>query len=293
MVSRAAAQEIADRHWIACDRAIGVVTRFVPPSDREIAPELLIETAELGWWYVALQPGPELVCILITDVDLIGANHRVQLPDRWHAAFNATKHVRALCAGAKLIEGPRIVRADTGFLWPNKGPAWCAVGDAAFASDPLSGDGVVRGLSGAIDAARDIDRKLVEPKDFTRAASLIEPRIPAYLDRRMQYYRMEQRWPNALFWKRRHALDWASAPISLHPRAMLVASGTELDMSAIAPIEGLIPPRALRSLLERCNSPHPAHEVLGWLRAMAPLGDRRLLVALQELVARGSLCVHE
>lgn len=289
----ASARGVTDRNWIACDRAIGVVTRFVPPSDQEFTPELLIETAEIGWWYIALQPGPELVCILLTDIDLIGANHRTQLPDRWQTAFDATKHVRALCAGAKVTEGPRIVRADTGFLWPNKGPAWCAIGDAAFASDPLSGDGVMRGLSGAIDAARDIDTKLAAQRDSTPAPSVLDPRIPAYLDRRMRYYRMEQRWPNALFWKRRHALDWASAPITLDPRLMLVASGTELDMSAIAAIEGLIPPRALRTLLERCRKPHPAHEVLGWLRSIAPLGDRRLLVALQELVARGPLRLHE
>jgi flavin-dependent dehydrogenase len=286
----AGARRFAERHWVACDRAVGVVMRLSPPVGRELVPELLIETAELGWWYVALQPGPVLLCVLLTDADLIGTNHRAELPSRWQSALDATQHVRALCADAKPIDGPRIVRADTGFLMPNHGRAWRAVGDAAFASDPLSGDGIARGLSDAIETARMVDEYLAGKEAAAHeSAQTIDKRIPAYLDRRGQYYRMEQRWPEALFWKRRHAIDWKSAPITLDPRAVLRSEGGEPDVHALAPIEGFIPPRVIRAALERCRNPSPAHEVLGHLRTMAPLGDRRLLVALQELVSRGVL----
>jgi flavin-dependent dehydrogenase len=286
----AGARGFPERHWVACDRAVGIVTRLSPPPDREFAPELLIETVELGWWYVALQPGPVLLCVLITDADLIGANHRAELPFRWQSAFETTAHVRALCAEAKIIDGPRIVRADTGFLLPNHGRGWRAVGDAAFATDPLSGDGIARGLADALETARSVDETLAS-NDGAPDGPLpsMDKRVPAYLDRRQQYYRMEQRWPNALFWTRRHAVDWQSAPILLDPRAYLRSSGSDPDVFTIAPIEGFVPPRILRALLERYKTAIPAHEALGYLRSIAPLGDRRLLMALQELVSRGLL----
>ena len=288
----AGARGFSGRHWVACDRAVGIVTRFMPPQDREFAPELLIETAEIGWWYVTVQPGPILLCVLLTDFDLIGANRRSELPLRWQAAFDDTHHVRALCANALPIDGPRIVRADTGFLLPNHAPRWRAVGDAAFASDPLSGDGITRGLSHAIDTARTVDEILAGKNSTLHESSpIIDKRIPAYLDRRQQYYRIEQRWPDALFWKRRHAIDWQSAPITLEPRVVLRSDGGIPDIHAIAPMEGFIPPRILQATLERCRKPIPAHEILAALRSMAPLGDRRLLVALQELVSRGFLVV--
>ncbi len=55
------------------------------------------------------------------------------------------------------------------------------------------------------------------------SAPSIDKRILAYLDRRQQYYRIERRWPDALFWKRRHAIDWQSAQIKLDPRILLRA----------------------------------------------------------------------
>lgn len=286
----AGTRRLGERLWVWCDRAVGIVARLLPPADREFAPELLIESAEIGWWYVAPQPGPVLLCVLLTDADSSVAKDRADLPIRWRAAMNATHHVRALCAEATIADGPRIVRADTGFLWPNHGRAWCAVGDAAFASDPLSGDGIARGLSSALETAQKVDALLDRNDAFMdERPQQLDPKIPAYLDRRTQYYRMEQRWPEALFWKRRHAIDWKSVPITLDPRIVLRAATSEPDIHALAPMEGVIPPRVLHATLERCTKPSPAHEILQQLRVLAPLGDRRLLVALQELVARGFL----
>jgi hypothetical protein len=52
-----------------------------------------------------------------------------------------------------------------------------------------------------------------------------------------------------------------------------------------------LPPRAIRAALELLRAPQPAHVVLARLRLEAPLGDRRLLVGLEELVACGALTV--
>jgi hypothetical protein len=50
-----------------------------------------------------------------------------------------------------------------------------------------------------------------------------------------------------------------------------------------------VPPRAIASALAVVRGPTPAHVVLAALREAAPLGDRRLLVGLQMLVAAGAL----
>lgn len=107
----------------------------------------------------------------------------------------------------------------------------------------------------------------------------------------MRYYQMEQRQPEALFWKRRHAIDWHAAPSALDPRVMLRTVQAEPDIHALAPDESLVRPRVLRAKQECCAHPTPAHEVRGRMRTVAPLGDRRVLVALQELVSRGMLAV--
>lgn len=286
----AGARWFSERRWIACDRAIGVVTRLDLPKNREFEPELLIETAEIGWWYVALQPGPSLLCVLMTDIDLIGANHRSELLGRWRAAFDASHHVRELCADSTVLDGPRIVRADTGFSFPHRGFGWRCIGDAAFASDPLSGDGIARGLSDAIAAVKEIDSFLEGNAPRSPNSDIdVDKRIPKYLDTRARYYRMEKRWSDSLFWKRRQGIDWQSADIALDPRTVLRVSDLEIDSQTIASVEALIPPRVIRMTLEQCKKPRAAHELLAFVRAAFPMENRRLLIALQELVATGIL----
>ena len=107
------------------------------------------------------------------------------------------------------------------------------------------------------------------------------------LERRARYYAVELRFADARFWMRRHGIDWEGAPITLDPRWILRWHGVEPDPAAIAPVEKLLPPRAIRSLLDRLRRPAPPHEALGALRDAAPLGDRRVLVGLQMLVEGG------
>ncbi|MRG92741.1 FAD-dependent oxidoreductase [Polyangium spumosum] len=278
------------RRWVACDRAIAIALRMTPPAGRDVEPELLIESAEEGWWYVAPQPGQRLLFVLVTDADLVGAAYRPEPLERFRAALERTRHVRGLFEGCTIEEPPRVARADTGMLVPGRGARWCAVGDALVAGDPLSGDGVSRGIRSAIEAAADIDRALVEGADVLPApATDVAAFLEGHLDRRARYHEMEARFPEALFWKRRQPFDWRSAPITLDPRVILQWNGREPDPRAIASIEALVPPKALASTLDFLRTPRPAHEALAALRSAAPLGDRRLLLGLQALAVVGIL----
>jgi flavin-dependent dehydrogenase len=277
----ATAQLEPQRAWLSFDRQIALVGRV--PS-RASDPELLLEASEDGWWYAVPQPDGTLLVALLTDGDLAGP--REERASRLLSALAKTHHVRRLVDGTEFSGPPAVVRADTGFLVPDCGPGWRAVGDAAMGGDPLAGDGVERALRSALEAAPSIEREL-DAAPFTPAPSQA-PRIEAYLTARAAYYAVERRWPESLFWKRRRPIDHRRAEIWLAPEALLRSTGRDHDESAMAPAEALLPRRALSAAL---SSPGPAHKVLTTLKRAAPLDDRRLLVGLQVLVESGLLDV--
>jgi flavin-dependent dehydrogenase len=146
------------RRWLALDRQVAIVARL--RGARELGWELLLEAVEDGYWYSVPQPGGVLVAALVTDSDLAFAGGRAGLAGRFVTALARTRHTAARCAGMTPESAPWVVRADSGRLLPEHGPGWSAVGDAAFASDPLTGNGVARALREAEDAAVRVDADL-------------------------------------------------------------------------------------------------------------------------------------
>jgi flavin-dependent dehydrogenase len=286
----ATARALPGLRWLAVDRQVAVSTRTAPaPAPLGLAhSELLVEASEDGWWYSAPQPDGQLVVALITDADLVPAGGRSTLPLRLQAALERTQHTRARsCALPVDPAAIRVVRADSGRLLPDRSPGFCAVGDAAMCVDPLAGNGVARALSSALDAVPAIDAAL----DGAPARTTAGDPFLEYLDRRASYYRMEPRWPDALFWARRRTPDHRQVPLTLLPTALLRVAEARPSRERLAPVEALLPPRAITKLLAALAVPRPAHEAMGVLRETAPVGDRRLLVGVQMLVERGVLAL--
>ena len=282
--SAASARLEAGRTWLSFDRQIAVVLRMPLLPERALEPELLLESCEEGWWYAVPQPDRTLLLTLLTDADLAGP--REQHLQHALKALERTVHVARLAgeAGPPGTE-PITARADTGFLVPDRGPGWRALGDAALGGDPLAGDGVKRALQGALDAAPEIEREL-DGAPFEPARPPAE-RIESYLRSRTIYYTAEQRWPDSLYWRRRQPIDFRAAPLTLAPLERLQRGERKPDAPALARAEALLPRRALTAALELLRDPQPAHAVLAEMRRAAPLDDRRLLVGLQLLVEDG------
>jgi flavin-dependent dehydrogenase len=277
-----------ERHWLRADRLVALLGRLSAPTaaiepalQLEAEPALLLEAVEEGWWYSVPQPDGSLLATLMTDGDLLPARGRAALAEHFTAALARTAHTAARAAGGMLTAEPWIARADSGLLLPDRGPDWRALGDAAMACDPLAGNGVVRSLNSALQAAPDIDRTLSGAPSSTPDlhAGFID-----YLAMRGRYYAREPRWPEAPFWARRRPVAWQAAPLFLEPQQPLVRTGVAAAREALAPIESLIPPEAIRAVLDRLRQQRPAHEALAFLKSVAPLEDLRLLVALQYLV---------
>jgi flavin-dependent dehydrogenase len=273
--------------WLACDRQVALVARAKPLVAEALGVELLLEAAEDGWWYSAPQPDASLVVAFVTDADLAPAGGRPTLLERFMAALARTTHTRAR-VGASDVAPPRVVRADSGALLPPRGRRWWAVGDAAMAVDPLAGNGVARALRSGRDAAAAIDETLDRDDAVAVESAEAERRLADYLDRRAEIYAHQRRFSEALFWLRRRPTDWKRAPITLGPEVELRTGGRP-KRHELAAVEALLPPSAMRAALALLTTPRPAHEAMACLREVAPLGDRRLLVALQELVALGAL----
>jgi flavin-dependent dehydrogenase len=272
------------RRWLSCDRMVGLVGQLRPPGPPDT--DLLIEATEDGWWYSAPQPGGAVVVVLMTDADLIPAGRHDAPSAFWRAALQRARHTTERCGGAAPERPVRIVRADSGCLLPDRAAAFCAVGDAARSSDPLAGQGVGSALRSGINAAEAIDRAL---SDATLDASSSTASLTSDLDRGADYYRLEKRWSESLFWSRRRPTDWKRAPLTLTPTTCLHWAGRPSGRDALAPVEALLPRRAIAAVLDLLRTPQHAHVAMRALRDHAPLPDRRLLVGLQALVERAPL----
>lgn len=189
---------------IMFDRLVGVAAQFANARANSSC-YTLVETTPDGWWYSAPAGSDCSVTMLMTDGDLICTQGTRALP-QWRDALARTELTSASIEGCELKWGPRVFSAVSQRLQRNDNNRgrWLAVGDAALAIDPLSGSGVVRALQTAQAAASTVLSTL--DGDETAIGSYeaqLDKDCTEYLLKRVGYYQMERRWPNATFWQRR------------------------------------------------------------------------------------------
>jgi flavin-dependent dehydrogenase len=105
-------------------------------------------------------------------------------------------------------------------------PARIRIGDAALALDPLSGHGVFEAIASATAAVPVVTTLLRRPADAPLARAFYEERVEQAFLRfartARDFYRLEERWPDAPFWRARR--DWPDdlpahlAPSSFPPQ---------------------------------------------------------------------------
>jgi flavin-dependent dehydrogenase len=166
----------------------------------------LVEAVRDGFWYSAPIPGDRLALALFTDADLHDAR-RARGRDGFDALLAAAPHTRARFAAhaAALATAPRFVGAGSGWLTPVHGPGWIAAGDAALTYDPISAHGLTLALRTGIGAADAV----LAGTDAALAgyAARLTRGFHDYRAAALRIYRAEQRWTDAPYWRRRHALS--------------------------------------------------------------------------------------
>jgi len=210
--SSAARQQGARR--VRWGRLIGVVSFFSSTSREPVLDSsTLIEAVEEGWWYSAALPGSRLVLAYMTEADgyARAAKHE---PNFWWRQLTRAKHTRRRVEGQALTsgDGPHIVPANSSRLDRVAGGHWLAIGDAAMAFDPLSGQGLFKALQSALSAAEAIDQYWTgNASALGEYAGAVEGAFERYCVSRRDVYARERRWPQSVFWRRQRAGHGAPA----------------------------------------------------------------------------------
>jgi len=189
----------------SCDHLIGVVAfptpDFAAPASNDVT---LVEAVEDGWWYSALLPNGQIVVAFMTDADIYA---RASKNSRyvWNEQLKKTEHTNLRLYPGAPVSVVQVVSANSSYLDKTVGKTWLAVGDAAMAFDPLSSQGVYKALETALQAAEAIrDRLSGDTEAFLKYAAQLEEHFDRYLAIKGHYYAQEGRWPDSLFWRRRH-----------------------------------------------------------------------------------------
>ncbi len=188
--------------FVASDRLTGFARLFEEGEGRD--PRTFVESFADGWWYTAGLPGGLRTAVCLTDTDL-ARRLRLGEPVEWNRRLAATEQVRAILQQAR-PRGPIVVRtSQSRRLEPAAGESWLAVGDAASLFDPLSSQGILKGMRSGIFAAYAIGDLLAkgDPRGLLRYARHVREEFASYSRVRARYYAAECRWPESPFWQRR------------------------------------------------------------------------------------------
>jgi len=256
---------------IAYDQLAGVFTTMDARRDGTAGDGFtIVEAVENGWWYSAFVPDGRIAVAFMSDSDII-RQQGLNDPERWMAAFRATRHTRERANDAALREPLHVRSAASGILDRLSGDGWLAIGDAASAWDPLSSSGIHKALCNAVDAAN-----AIAAGSFEGYERSVRGAFDDYLATRDRYYGLVQRWPESLFWQRRRGA------ITLDPMAMLCTR----DASRAA-IDRVDPRLRIEQITTICLVPRRAHDVVS---ACAPwFDDATVIRALQAMLREGVL----
>lgn len=178
------------------DRLIGAVS-FCEKS--EIAQWTLIEAVENGWWYSVPLPDAGMVFAYMTDSDL-------WMDRKWDELLQLAPLTFERAGGRPIPLPSQIVSAASVVRCPVAGLDWMAIGDAALAFDPLSGQGVFKSIETGVRCAsviaRYFDGDSSAPAEYE---TWVNETYQSYLSTRAQFYSSVVRWPGSLFWERRAA----------------------------------------------------------------------------------------
>ncbi len=189
----------------AHDRQIAVVAIANDSNHQIDDSRSIVEAVELGWWYGAPIDAARSICMLVTDDDLLprGANSNQRA--WWFEQLGSTAQLAHRFRNFQQSQRLIVRSARSQHLDAPCGIGWLAVGDAAMAFDPLASQGIAKALDHGKRAASSIAAYLSgDAMSLERLALDLRREYASYRVTRADYYRLEMRWPQSVFWKRRN-----------------------------------------------------------------------------------------
>lgn len=157
-----------------------------------------IEATPCGWWYAAPLHNKKLSLAFMTDSDLVGGEY-LELAQN----TDLIKPLLEKTVSAEQLR-PAVHPASTSHLDVRYGQHWLAVGDAAYAYDPISSYGIVSALESGFLAGHAIADHTAGNADALPAYDFLTTTMfNTYLRMHKEQYAQENRWPGEAFWRRR------------------------------------------------------------------------------------------
>lgn len=172
----------------------------------------MLEAAEYGWWYGARLPGNRLTAAVATDPDILKIRD-LNRHQGWVEALAGTRHLGPALEGCPLDrESIRAWPAHSFLLDHPVGDGWLAVGDAASVYDPISSQGIYKGLSTGIRGGEALAAYIEgDTTALNGYGAAVARDFELYLTNRNYFYNLEKRWPDSMFWARRRMREEAEA----------------------------------------------------------------------------------
>jgi flavin-dependent dehydrogenase len=270
----------------------------LPPGGR---PRSALAAFESGWcWFADLGTGEVLLQILVAS-DPGDLPARPDLAAFYDARCAAIPEAALWLGEAEPLGEVQARTAGAVLAGTLLGATFARVGDAAFAVDPLSGNGMFQAVAVALALPAVVNTLIRRPRDRDLADSFYRERVEQTFLRMCRvgrdFYGAEARWPKHPFWQARAAWPdaqpahepWASAapklslrPVSQdgfivrqpvvvtpdHPRGVWRVADVPLLplMADLAAQEGQTPAAAAVGFAERSGYPAEAVETaLSWL----------------------------
>jgi flavin-dependent dehydrogenase len=194
------------------DRLVAVHWLLPGTAESDHDATTLVEAVARGWWYSTPVPRGRVLAYM-TDADLMPGREARAASD-WRRRIAQAPSIRqALASSGCVLNGSaRIVDASVAHLDHLSGPGWLAAGDAAVSFDPLSSQGILTALVMGRRGGRALAAILTrgDPGPLARYGADYARLLDVHLRLRAAYYGLEQRWPEAPFWSRRHVPEDAN-----------------------------------------------------------------------------------
>lgn len=193
------------------DRFFCATGYFHLRENAEFAQLTMLEAVPDGWWYAARLPDRRVAVAFACDGDNL-RTATLHESTSWLRQLSQTSFLApALSESFFIPDSVRVCPVPCFVLDRPAGPNWLAVGDAAAAFDPLSGQGIYKALSNGVEASGAIRAYLGGDETATkRYAEGVRRSYDAFLTQRAAFYARERRWPEATFWTRRQNPDRSS-----------------------------------------------------------------------------------
>lgn len=202
-----ARQQLRQRDRIFQTLAINAYWRGASDPAGVDCANTLIEAYENGLvWSVPLHNGLRNVTLLI-DWELGARIRHSGLQEFYLKEMSKAPYIGQFLQDAHLALPPRAFDATWHTATRFVTDRFLLVGDAGVFIDPLSSEGVHKAMASAITSAAVINTILQRPALTSHAVDFYEDTqhslYAAYYSQSAEYYREEQRWPDAPFWRRR------------------------------------------------------------------------------------------